>query len=114
MERALAGLVDDDFAGDRRKLGNDVVTVLAAHEDASHRTVVADTLVAASADNLARRTIARSGLCPSRVWITIIPMRRAESSMRRHGAITACSGVTSLPSASPKPPGCTKSRCMSM
>ena len=28
--------------------------------------------------------------------------------------MTACSGVTSLPSASPKPPGSTKSRCMSM
>jgi len=57
---------------------------------------------------------AKSGLCPSRVWITSMPVRRAASSMRLHGPITACSGETSLPSASPKPPGSTKSRCMSI
>src|SRR5882724_6283929 len=43
-----------------------------------------------------------------------MPVRRAASSMRLQGAITACNGVTSLPSASPKPPGSTKSRCMSI
>jgi len=46
--------------------------------------------------------------------MTNMPVERAMSSMRLHGAITACSGETSLPSASPKPPGSTKSRCMSM
>ena len=35
---------------------------------------------------------ARSGRCPSRVWMTIISRARAASSTRLHGAITACSG----------------------
>src|SRR5438046_1044669 len=46
--------------------------------------------------------------------MTIISRARTASSMRLHGAMTACKGVTSLPSASPNPPGSTKSRCMSM
>ena len=57
---------------------------------------------------------ARSGRCPSRVWITGSPARLAASSTRWHGAIVERSSETSLPSISPKPPGSTKSRCMSM
>src|SRR5581483_7884158 len=43
VERALAGLVDHDFAVERIELGDDVVTGLAANEDAAHRPGIADT-----------------------------------------------------------------------
>ena len=56
----------------------------------------------------------RSGTCPSRVWITVRPTARAVSSTFLSGGTTACRWLTSLPSVSPKPPGSTKSRCMSM
>jgi hypothetical protein len=56
----------------------------------------------------------KSARWPSRVWITIIPSLRARSSTLRVGSMVARSGETSLPSASPNPPGSTKSRCMSM
>jgi hypothetical protein len=56
----------------------------------------------------------RSGTWPSRVWITVSPTSRAVASTFCSGGTTASSSDTSLPSVSPKPPGSTKSRCMSM
>ena len=56
----------------------------------------------------------RSGTCPSRVWITVIPASRAAARTFCSGGTTACRWLTSLPSVSPNPPGSTKSRCMSM
>jgi len=44
VERALAGLVDDDLAPDRRELVDDVVPVLPADQDAAVRPLVADPL----------------------------------------------------------------------
>ena len=41
-ERALAGLVDDRLAGQRRELGDDLPARLAAHQDAAARARVAD------------------------------------------------------------------------
>jgi hypothetical protein len=41
-ERALAGLVDDGLARQRRQIGDDVPARLAAHQDAAARTGVAD------------------------------------------------------------------------
>ena len=41
-ERALAGLVDDRLAGQRRELGNDLPAGLAAHQDAAARAGIAD------------------------------------------------------------------------
>ena len=55
----------------------------------------------------------RSGTWPSRVWITVIPIPRAVASTFCNGGTTEASSETSLPSVSPKPPGSTKSRCMS-
>ena len=57
VKGALAGLVDDRFAGLGIKLGNDVVTGLAAHENAAHRAGIADGRCAAAADFLGRRQI---------------------------------------------------------
>jgi len=56
----------------------------------------------------------RSGRWASRVWITGMPSQRAVASSRAIAGTQACKRLTSLPSASPKPPGSTKSRCMSM
>jgi len=42
VERALAGLVDDQLAVDRRDLGHDLPTRLAADEDPAARSFVAD------------------------------------------------------------------------
>ena len=56
----------------------------------------------------------RSGTWPSRVWITVSPTSRAAASTSCSGGTTASSSDTSLPRVSPKPPGSTKSRCMSM
>ena len=56
----------------------------------------------------------RSGTCPSRVWITVIPASRTAARTFCSGGTTACRWLTSLPSVSPNPPGSTKSRCMSM
>src|SRR5262245_10318557 len=56
----------------------------------------------------------RSARCPSRVWMTGRPARRAASSTRAHGSTAALRRETSLPSAAPKPPGSRKSRCISM
>src|SRR6185295_11415780 len=42
VERALPGLVDDRFTSDRIDLVDDVMTVLTANEQASHRANVAD------------------------------------------------------------------------
>ena len=42
-ERSLAGLVDDGFARQRRKIGNDLPAGLAAHQHAAARAGVADT-----------------------------------------------------------------------
>ena len=61
VERALAGLVDHRFAGQRIKLWNDVVTRLAANEDAAHRTVGADALFWIAAKDLKRRRIGQIG-----------------------------------------------------
>ena len=51
-EGALAGFVDDRLARDRRKLGDDVVSRLAAHENAAHRAFVADPAAGRSANDL--------------------------------------------------------------
>jgi len=48
------------------------------------------------------------------VWITVRPTARAVSSTFLSGGTTDCRSETSFPSVSPKPPGSTKSRCMSM
>src|SRR5262245_56172338 len=56
----------------------------------------------------------RSGRCPSRVWMTNMPQRRAAASTAAQGPTAALSRETSLPSAAPNPPGSRKSRCMSM
>src|SRR5262249_30882836 len=56
----------------------------------------------------------RSGRCPSRVWMTRMPARRAVASICAHGPTAVWRRETSLPSAAPKPPGSKKSRCMSM
>ncbi len=56
----------------------------------------------------------RSGRCPSRVWMTSTPARRAAASTSAHGPTAALRRDTSLPSAAPKPPGSKKSRCISM
>ena len=61
VERALAGLVDDRLAGLRVKLRNDVVTGLAAHQNAAHRPGVADRGRAAAAYFLGRRQIEEVG-----------------------------------------------------
>src|SRR5260370_21122913 len=42
VEGPLAGLVDHRFAGNRRKLGNDGMSRLAADQDAAHRPLRAD------------------------------------------------------------------------
>src|ERR1700730_14053575 len=57
VEGALAGLVDDRLAGRGIELGNDVVAGLAAHQDAAHRTAVADRGLAAAARLLGRRQV---------------------------------------------------------
>ena len=56
----------------------------------------------------------RSGRCPSRVWMTRMPLSRAAASTAAIGFTARASCETSLPSVSPKPPGSMKSRCMSM
>ena len=61
VERALAGLVDDRFAGLGIKLGNDVVAGFAAHQNAAHRAGVADGRRAAAADFLGGRQIGEVG-----------------------------------------------------
>ena len=55
-----------------------------------------------------------SGRCPSRVWRTRIPRLRHQAISSRTVGTIAARRLTSLPSASPKPPGSMKSRCMSM
>src|SRR6185437_8892162 len=64
--------------------------------------------------SLAGGQSARSGRWPSRVWMTVIPAVRLAASTCCSGGITVRSRLTSLPSVSPKPPGSTKSRCISM
>jgi len=44
----------------------------------------------------------------------VIPPLREVLAATRAAGMTACSRLTSLPNVSPKPPGSTKSRCMSM
>ena len=61
VERALAGLVDHRLAVDRIKLGDDVVAGLAAHQDAAHRTGVADALARRAALDLGRRRVGQIG-----------------------------------------------------
>src|SRR5580704_2646446 len=57
VESALAGLVDDRLARRGIELGNDVVAGLAAHQDAAHRSFVADRGLAAAAHLLGRRQV---------------------------------------------------------
>ena len=54
VEGALARLVDDRLAGRRIEFGNDVVAGLAAHQDAAHRTCIANAGLAAPTDLLGR------------------------------------------------------------
>ena len=61
VERALAGLVDDRFAGLGIKLGNDVVAGFAAHQYPTHRTGVANRGLALAADLFGRRQIGEVG-----------------------------------------------------
>src|ERR1700730_3738286 len=56
----------------------------------------------------------RSGRWPSRVWMTSSPRRRAAASTAWQGSTAAASRDTSVPRASPNPPGSRKSRCMAM
>ena len=57
IERALARLVDHRLAGERIKLGNDVVAGLAADQDAAHRAAGADAVFRIAALDLVRRRI---------------------------------------------------------
>src|SRR5258706_8302397 len=56
----------------------------------------------------------RSGRCDSRVCTIVMPALRQTSSSLFVVGMMACSRLTSLPSVAPKPPGSTKSRCMSI
>src|SRR5438128_3495295 len=56
----------------------------------------------------------RSARWPSRVWMTNTPAARQASRTRFAGGRASSSGDVSLPSASPKPPGYTKSRWKSI
>ena len=56
-ECALAGLIDHRLAFDRIKLWDDVVAGLAAHQDAAHRSGVADAQRRRAALDLGRRCI---------------------------------------------------------
>ena len=57
---------------------------------------------------------ARSGRCPSLVWIASRSAARHAVRSCRFGSMDRRSRETSLPSSSPNPPGSRKSRCMSM
>ena len=114
-EGALARLVDHRLARQRVQLGDDVVSGLAAHEDASHRARVADArsrCVRAPSWPAADRSDRGGGLrgCAA----PAARCARQAASSRRFGSIVRRSCETSLPSISPKPPGSRKSRCMSM
>ena len=84
-ERALAGLVDHDLARLRRELGHDVVAVLAAHQDAPIGPGSPMRLAPRPRTIFVGGQSARSGLWPSRVWITIMPVcaRRVEHAPAR-------------------------------
>jgi len=57
----LARLVDDRLARQRIEFGNDVVTGLAAHQDAAHRARVADARGELTSGFLRRRQIGKVG-----------------------------------------------------
>jgi hypothetical protein len=69
VERALAGLVDDRLAGERRQFGYDLPAGLAAHQEAAAGALVADARrLRRERQRLLSGRSARSGRWPSRVW----------------------------------------------
>jgi hypothetical protein len=113
VERALAGLVDYRLAWRGLERIDDVVPILAAHEDAAHRARVADAVLQPPAQLLVERQIGEVGaMAFARMHDEHAFAARLEHLARRPIALR--SSETSLPSASPNPPGSTKSRCMSM
>ena len=114
-EHALARLVDHELAGLRRERRDDVGARLAARSAGApsgrRRRCAAPGCRAA---RLAGGQSDRSAVCASRVCTIGQPRARHAASSAAIGAIAPCSCVTSLPSEAPKPPGSTKSRCMSM
>src|SRR4030095_1525759 len=60
-ERALAGLVNDGFSGNRIKFGDDVVSGFTPHENAAHGARIADLFVATTPKFLSRRKITEIG-----------------------------------------------------
>ena len=62
IERALAGLVDDDLAVDRRELVDDVVAVLAADQDAAVFALVPNAFRRGTAAEFGRRAVGQVGL----------------------------------------------------
>jgi hypothetical protein len=61
VEHALAGLVDDEFALDGRQRVDDLAAGFAAHQDAAHRSRVADAQRRAAAVALGGRTVGEIG-----------------------------------------------------
>jgi hypothetical protein len=69
-ERALAGLVDDRLARQRRQIGDDLPAGLAAHQDAAARAGIADAGAdLARAPALVGGQVGEVGAWPSRVWM---------------------------------------------
>ena len=86
-ERALAGLVDDRLAGQRRQLRDDVPARLAADQDPAARPRVADAdapfpCVRRERQRLLAGRSARSGRCPSRVCMMWKPPARIAAEHR--------------------------------
>ena len=112
----LPGLSIDDLAGVRRQRRNDLGARLAGDQHAAHRPGVADAQARrCRAARLAGGQSERSALVRlARVHDR--PAARAPGGEQRGDRRDRrrAAGVTSLPSEAPKPPGSTKSRCMSM
>ena len=91
VERALARLVDDGLAGDRRQRGDDVVARLAANQDAAHRARRADAQRRRAALDLRARRVGEVGaMALARVDDQHAAARARASSSARHGATAAC------------------------
>jgi hypothetical protein len=82
-ERALAGLVDDRLAGQRRQLGDDVPARLAAHQDAAARAGIADAGAdLARAPALVGRQVGEIGAMALAGVDDVIALRRASREQR--------------------------------
>ena len=95
VEGALAGLVDHRLAGRGLQLVDDVMTMFAAHEDAAHRTGIADAVRKPAARLLGGRKIGQigamalagvddSGCRPSRAASRTRGGRRDRLAQQRH------------------------------